>query len=86
MLFDPVISSSFGKIEHKKKALSPNPLCFHCYKKIEGKIYYHDDLPFDRFCWQFRYILFPKDKDDEEKRILLQKALEKLKKDNEGIG
>jgi hypothetical protein len=77
ILFDPVLGSRRKNFNKKSE---PKPfknwaLCYHCYKHIEGKVYYYDDKPFDEFCFQFRYVLFPPDKEKDEKKEQLGKAL-----------
>jgi hypothetical protein len=75
-LFDPVIDMA-RKNQTNDKDTFEGPIfaCFHCYRPIKGKVYFYDDKPFDKFCYQFRYVIDIVEEDEEEKRKLLEKAL-----------
>ncbi|UCH88353.1 MAG: hypothetical protein JSV49_08810 [Thermoplasmata archaeon] len=82
-MFDPVLNSMLKRTEVESKHFKQRILCYHCYRRIEGKILYYDDKPFDEFCFQFRYVLFTRDKDEEYKRKLLEETLEKKRSEIE---
>jgi hypothetical protein len=79
ILFDPVLDAKRKKEEPDSEPTSQNIICYHCYGKILGKIYYFEDKPFDKFCWQFRYVILPEDKESDEKKKKMEEALEKLR-------
>lgn len=77
MLFDPVLEMREKNRNDNDYYKGPKLLCFHCYNEIKGKVYFYDDKPYDEYCYQFRYVINPVEEELEERKKLLEKALDR---------
>ena len=62
MLFDPVLDTICSCEENEEilRDMFNQPIiCAHCYKPIKGKFYQSGKNYYDKYCWQFRYVIDP---------------------------
>ena len=48
--------------------------CAHCYRAIRGKAFEMNGKYYDRFCWQFRYIIEHHERTQKEIREKLEQG------------
>jgi hypothetical protein len=62
MIFDPVLDSAVlgDDTEIIQRDMFNQPIiCAHCYKTIKGKYYQSGKNYYDKYCWQFRFVIDP---------------------------
>jgi len=73
MIFDHVLNSAFDQEAVDDVGIYRFPrICEHCHRKIQGKQYLIGKYFYDKYCYQFRWVI-EKAQDEEEKKIELKK-------------
>ena len=59
MIFDPILSELLDDEGAETNGITwqQRPLCNHCYRRIEGKVYLSNNKYYDSYCWGLRAII-----------------------------